>query len=165
MGAPERAVGFVLWRVLHHYVREVNRALADLQLTHLQFQTLALTAWLGREGAPASQAEIARAGDIQKMQISNMMKALEQRGLITRPRSSTDERARSVAVTPAGLLALHAALLASSTCRVDSSVRKACPAGICCRPFFVPSKGRPVTTNLAEIPSRSSGDGKTSTRS
>ncbi|MEU0493926.1 MarR family transcriptional regulator [Mycobacterium sp. NPDC006124] len=110
LGAPERAVGFVLWRVLHHYVREVNRALADLELTHLQFQTLALTAWLGRKGAPASQAEIARAGDIQKMQISNMMKALEQRGLITRPRSSTDERARSVAVTTAGLVALHAAL-------------------------------------------------------
>ncbi|WP_292989160.1 MarR family winged helix-turn-helix transcriptional regulator [Mycobacterium sp.] len=110
LGAPERAVGFVLWRVLHRYVREVNRALASLQLTHLQFQTLALTAWLGRSGAPASQAEIARAGDVQKMQISNMMKALEQRGLVTRPRSSVDVRARSVAVSPAGLVALRAAL-------------------------------------------------------
>jgi DNA-binding MarR family transcriptional regulator len=110
LGAPERAVGFVLWRVMHRYVREVNRALAPLELTHLQFQTLALTAWLGRDGVAASQAEIGRAGDIQKMQISHMMKTLEQRALVARPRSSTDVRANSVTVTAAGLTALRAAL-------------------------------------------------------
>lgn len=110
LGAPERAVGFVLWRVMHRYVREVNRALAPLELTHLQFQTLALTAWLGRDGVAASQAEIGRAGDIQKMQISHMMKTLEKRALVARPRSSTDVRANSVTVTAAGLNALRAAL-------------------------------------------------------
>jgi DNA-binding MarR family transcriptional regulator len=110
LGAPERAVGFVLWRVMHRYVREVNRTLAPLELTHLQFQTLALTAWLGRDGVAASQAEIGRAGDIQKMQISHMMKTLEKRALVARPRSSTDVRANSVTVTAAGLNALRAAL-------------------------------------------------------
>lgn len=110
LGAPERAVGFVLWRVLHRYVREVNQALNGLDLTHLQFQTLALTAWLGQDGRPASQTEIAQAGDVQKMQVSHMMKALEKRGLITRSRNSADTRAHSVEVTATGVATLRDAL-------------------------------------------------------
>jgi DNA-binding MarR family transcriptional regulator len=110
LGAPERAVGFVLWRVLHRYVREVNHALNGLDLTHLQFQTLALTAWSGRDGHPVSQTEIGRAGDVQKMQVSHMMKALEQRGLITRSRNSADTRSHSVEVTAAGVSTLRDAL-------------------------------------------------------
>ena len=48
LGAPENAVGFVLWRLVHRYVRELDRALAGLDLTHLQFTILALAAWLAR---------------------------------------------------------------------------------------------------------------------
>jgi hypothetical protein len=51
-------VGFVLWRVVHRYVREVDRALIDYDLTHLQFTTLAMMAWLEREGDAVTQAEI-----------------------------------------------------------------------------------------------------------
>jgi DNA-binding MarR family transcriptional regulator len=110
LGAPENAVGFVLWRLVHRYVREIDRVMAPLDLTHLQFTTLALAAWLGQSGEAIQQSELSRAGDIHPMQISLMLKALEAKQLIARPRSHGDTRAKFVEVTPAGLAALHLSL-------------------------------------------------------
>lgn len=110
LGAPENAVGFVLWRVVHRYQREVDRALAMLDLTHLQFLTLVLAAWLGRSGEAVKQSEIARAGDIQPMQVSHMLKTLESKGMVARARSPSDVRAKRVEVTAAGLTVLRRAL-------------------------------------------------------
>jgi MarR family transcriptional regulator, organic hydroperoxide resistance regulator len=110
LGSPERAVGFVLWRVLHRYVREADRVLADLDLTHLQFQTLALAAWLGQTGEPVTQVELARAGDIGTMQVSHMMKALESKGWVRRARSASDVRAKNVELSPAGIAVLQRAI-------------------------------------------------------
>ena len=44
LGAPENAIGFVLWRITVRYQREMDRALSVLDLTHLQFVSLALAA-------------------------------------------------------------------------------------------------------------------------
>ena len=110
LGAPENAVGFVLWRVVHRYVREIDRALAPLDITHLQFTTLALAAWLGRSADPVTQGELARFGDIHPMQVSLMLKALEGKAMITRPRSRADVRARHVELTQAGLETMRLAL-------------------------------------------------------
>lgn len=110
LGAPERAVGFVMWRVLHRYVREADRALASFGLTHLQFQTLALAAWLSRSGDPVTQSRLAQAGDVGAMQVSHMMAALETKGWVRRARSAADVRAKNVTVTEAGLDVLRRAL-------------------------------------------------------
>jgi MarR family transcriptional regulator, organic hydroperoxide resistance regulator len=110
LGGPECAVGFVIWRVMHRYVRAADRALTGFGITHLQFQTLALAAWLGRSGAPVTQVELSRAGEIAPMQVSHMMKALEAKGWISRPRSSSDVRAKHIEVTEAGLAVLRRAL-------------------------------------------------------
>lgn len=110
LGAPENAVGFVLWRVVHRYLREVDRALAPLDLTHLQFTTLTLAAWLGRSGEAVTQAELARFGDIHPMQVSLMLKALERKALVVRLPSRSDIRAKRIEITPAGVEALHRAL-------------------------------------------------------
>jgi DNA-binding MarR family transcriptional regulator len=109
-GSPDRAVGFVLWRVLHRYIREADRVLADFGLTHLQFQTLALAAWLSRTGEAVNQAELARSGDMSAMQVSQMMKALERNGCVRRTPSSTDVRAKNVEITDKGLTTLRTAL-------------------------------------------------------
>lgn len=109
LGSPDSAVGFVLWRVMHRYVREAERALAALDVTHLQFQTLALTAWLSRSGDAVTQSELAKAGDISLMQVSHMMKALEAKGLISRVRSTSDIRAKNVEITGAGIAVLREA--------------------------------------------------------
>jgi DNA-binding MarR family transcriptional regulator len=110
LGAPRNAVGFVMWRVVHRYQREVEQALRGLELTHLQFITLALAAWLARDGGAATQAGLARAGDIHPMQVSNVVKALEHKRLVRRRADAANPLAKRVAITTAGLAALRAAL-------------------------------------------------------
>jgi DNA-binding MarR family transcriptional regulator len=110
LGAPENAVGFVLWRVVHHYVREIDRALAPLDLTHLQFTVLAMTAWVARSGEPVTQVTLARFGDIHPMQVSQVLKALEAKGMVARPRSTTDLRAKRIEISEAGVVALRQAM-------------------------------------------------------
>ena len=110
LGAPEKSVGFVLWRLVHRYQREADQVLVSLDLTHLQFMTLIMAAWLAREGDAVTQAELARAGDIHPMQVSHMLKTLEGKSMVARPRSASDERAKHVEVTADGLKALRHAL-------------------------------------------------------
>jgi DNA-binding MarR family transcriptional regulator len=110
LGAPEKAVGFVLWRVVHRYMREVDRALDPLNLTHLQFTTLAMAAWLGRTDEDVTQSNLADYSDIHPMQVSQMLKILEGKKFVRRPRSTVDVRAKRIEVTAGGLAALRRAL-------------------------------------------------------
>lgn len=110
LGAPEKAVGFVLWRVVHRWMREVDRALLALDLTHLQFTTLAMVAWLGRSGESATQSELARFADIHPMQLSHMLKILESKGMVDRVRNASDVRAKHIKITSAGLKVLRKAM-------------------------------------------------------
>ncbi|RXH58792.1 MarR family winged helix-turn-helix transcriptional regulator [Granulicella sibirica] len=110
LGAPENAVGFVLWRVVVRYQREVDRALVPLDLTNLQFVTLTLAAWFGRFGGSVTQRELASFGGIHPMQISQMLKTLERKGFVLRQRSPSDSRAKRVEVTQAGTNVLRKAL-------------------------------------------------------
>jgi DNA-binding MarR family transcriptional regulator len=110
LGAPQHAVGFVMWRVVHRYQREVDQALRSLDLTHLQFVTLALTAWAGRSATAATQSDLARAGDIHPMQVSKVLGALEAKAMVERRPSETHGSAKNVAVTAAGLATLRMAM-------------------------------------------------------
>ena len=110
LGAPENAVGFVLWRVVHRYVRAIDRALATADLTHLQFTVLAITAWMARSGEPVTQVTLARFGDIHPMQVSQVLKALEVKGLVARTRSIADPRAKCIELTEIGVSALRQAM-------------------------------------------------------
>ena len=109
LGAPERAVGFVLWQVVHRYLREMDRALASLELTHLQFMTLAFTGWLEKSGDPITQTDIAKRSDMHPMQVSLMLKALEKKRLVVRTRSKDDVRAKHLRLTREGVSILRKA--------------------------------------------------------
>lgn len=109
-GAPEKAVGFVLWRIVHRYMREVDRALVPLDLTHLQFMTLAMVAWLGRTADPVTQSDVAAHGDIHPMQVSLMLKALEHKGFVVRQRSGADVRVKHLELTREGIALLRQSL-------------------------------------------------------
>lgn len=110
LGAPEKAVGFVLWRVVHGYQREIDRVLEPIGLTHLQFTTLTMAAWLAKSGAAVPQGRLGQFSDIQPMQLSLMLKALEGKGLVARTPSPGDGRAKNIEVTQAGVAALRRAL-------------------------------------------------------
>ena len=107
LGAPENAIGFVLWRIAARYQREADRALAPVGITNLQFVTLALIAWLGRSGESVTQVELARFGGIHPMQVSQTLKMLDRKKLVTRRQSRSDTRAKKVEVTPAGFTTLR----------------------------------------------------------
>ncbi len=104
---PEDSVGFLLWRVAHRHQREVDRALAPLGLTHLQFAMLVQTAWLSRVSNRVSQAELGRFSKVHPMQLSSVLKALEAKDLIARPRCPGHGRAKQIVLTdtPSALLA------------------------------------------------------------
>jgi len=107
---PEDAIGYLLWRVAHRHQREMDRTLADLDLTHLQFVALVQAGWLGRGGATVTQPALAAFGCISPMQLSNVLKALAAKHLIERPRDLTDARIKHVSLTPAGITLLQQAL-------------------------------------------------------
>ena len=109
LGAPERALGFVLWQVVHRYVREMDRALASIDLTHLQFMTLAFAAWLEKAGEPITQSDVAKRADMHPMQVSLMLKTLEKKKLILRTRSEHDVRAKRLELTREGVSVLRKA--------------------------------------------------------
>lgn len=109
LGSPRHAIGFVLWRVTHRFERELEQALRPLDLTHLQFTLLALVAWTQKQGDTPNQAELARAGDIHVMQVSNVLKALERKALIERSTAEGNPTAKSVTLTAEGVERLRAA--------------------------------------------------------
>jgi len=110
LGAPDRAIGFVLWKVFHQYQREIDRALLPLDLTHLQFTTLTLTAWLAQDGKSVTLTALVHHSQIHKVQLSQMLKALEQKGMVSRSTNETDVRSKDITVTRAGLQSMRRAL-------------------------------------------------------
>ena len=110
LGAPERAVGFVMWRIVHRYQREVDQQLRPFDLTHLQFVILTLVAWQSRSGEPSTQAGLARFGEIHPMQVSKVLKTLEHKGAVRRTPAPSNALAKHVGITSAGLSTLEQAL-------------------------------------------------------
>jgi DNA-binding MarR family transcriptional regulator len=108
--SPDAAIGFVLWRLVHRFQREMNRQLAAIDLTHLQFTTLALIGWSNRTGTLETQAELARSFDIEPMQMSQIVRMLEAKGLIIRKAPSAASRLRHAEITRKGLAALAKAM-------------------------------------------------------
>ena len=107
---PEDAVGFLLWRVAHRHQREVDRVLAPLGLTHLQFVILVQAAWLSRTDEAVTQAALSRYSKVHPMQLSNILKTLEEKGIVSRDRCPHDPRAKRVALRDEAINLLAAAL-------------------------------------------------------
>lgn len=116
-GGPERAVGFMMWRVSRQYLRSIDRALAPLSLTHLKFHTLTLIAWLSKTEQVITQKRLSEFSDIQPMQVSLILKGLEDAGLIVRARAAADTRAKVVQLTAAGWQSLKEALPIAVQCQ------------------------------------------------
>lgn len=95
---------------MHRYVREIDQALRPVDLTHLQFTILTLVAWMSRTADIATQAELARFGEIHPMQVSNVLKTLEAKRLVDRRRASTNVVAKQVTITSLGLGKVREAL-------------------------------------------------------
>ena len=95
--------GFSLWQVSSMWQRRINAGLRPFDLTHAQFVLLASLTWLvvGAE-KPLTQAELASHAKMDVMMVSNVLRTLEEKGLIARTPHPLDTRAKSLTVTSKG---------------------------------------------------------------
>ncbi len=99
---PQDSYGFRLWHVLHAWQRRVERILAPLDLTHMQFVVLSITWWLESNGETPSQSRIAGFGKIDRMTLSNVLRLLEDKEYVERRPHPDDPRANWVSLTRSG---------------------------------------------------------------
>jgi MarR family transcriptional regulator, organic hydroperoxide resistance regulator len=100
--AAEQSPGLLLWRVTNAWQAAQRAALAPFGLTHVQFVLLASLVWLhGAE--PVTQSALAAHSRTDRMMTSQVLRALEGKGLLVRPAHPTDARARALAPTEAGV--------------------------------------------------------------
>lgn len=100
--------GLMLWRVTNTWQAEQRAALQPFDVTHVQFVLLASLAWL-RSDAPVTQRDLADHAHTDPMMTSQVLRALEAKGLIRRGQHPTDARARALTVTKEGSALANAA--------------------------------------------------------
>jgi DNA-binding MarR family transcriptional regulator len=99
---PNDSPGFLLWHATLRWQRGIAKALAPLDLTHVQFVLLACAWWLNEQGErPTQIALAAQAGTDIKM-TSQVVRSLERKGLLVREVDAADTRARRLHVTERG---------------------------------------------------------------
>lgn len=99
---PQASTGLMLWRVTNSWQRTIRAALAPFDLTHVQFVLLAVLTSMEHE-APVTQCDLAARAATDPMMTSQVLRALESKGLIERLAHPTDGRARTLAPTSAGV--------------------------------------------------------------
>jgi DNA-binding MarR family transcriptional regulator len=134
---PDRSPGFLLWRVTLHWQRLVTEALRPFNLTHVQFALLSSVWWLSRDAgdgqhgpgghSPNQLAIAAQAGTNVKM-TSEVLRKLEDKGLIIQRTDPGDRRAKSVIITPEGIRLAEQAVVAVE--QVDTAFFSAAPSSV-----------------------------------
>ncbi|TFH54041.1 MarR family transcriptional regulator [Actinomyces viscosus] len=99
---PEASPGFLMWRTALAWQRDIMAALEPVGLTHSQFVILACTSWLEEHGDSSTQVMIASQAGMDVKTASQVLRKLEQAGLISRQQDPSDARARIVTTTAAG---------------------------------------------------------------
>ncbi|WP_345048500.1 MarR family winged helix-turn-helix transcriptional regulator [Streptomyces rameus] len=99
---PGDSPGFLLWHATLRWQREIAAALGPLDLTHVQFVLLACTWWLNTHGTHPNQLALARQAGTDVKMTSQVLRALEAKGLIEREVDPADTRAKRLRVTGVG---------------------------------------------------------------
>ncbi|MGL4305369.1 MAG: MarR family winged helix-turn-helix transcriptional regulator [Mycobacteriaceae bacterium] len=97
----QNSTGLLLWQLTNRWQAAQRAALAPYGLTHVQFVLLASLTWLTSDG-PVTQRELAQLAATDPMMTSQVIRALEQKLLVTRTPSASDKRAILVSPTAEG---------------------------------------------------------------
>jgi DNA-binding MarR family transcriptional regulator len=114
----EDSPGLLLWQVTNRWQAAQRAALRPFDLTHVQFVLLASLTWLDSDG-PVTQQRLAEHAATDPMMTSQVLRALEERGLVRRSQHPTDARARALSATKAGVALANRALVAVEACDAD----------------------------------------------
>jgi DNA-binding MarR family transcriptional regulator len=100
--SPGESPGFLLWHATLRWQRDITTALGPLGLTHVQFVLLACTWWLNEQGEHPNQLAVARQAGTDVKMTSQVLRTLEDKGLLARETDPADTRAKRLRVTTAG---------------------------------------------------------------
>lgn len=104
----QHSPGLLLWRLTNTWQAAQRAALHPFGLTHVQFVLLASLTWLNSD-TPVTQRELAEHAHTDQMMTSQVLRALEAKGLIDRGLHPTDARARALTPTTEGAALANAA--------------------------------------------------------
>ncbi|AXF86134.1 putative HTH-type transcriptional regulator [Ephemeroptericola cinctiostellae] len=99
----DASTGFLLWQVHAIWQRQITAALRPHELTQVQFALLASLLWLMQREENITQIRLARHAKLDVMMTSQVLRALQARGLLERREHPTDTRAKVVGLTEAGI--------------------------------------------------------------
>ncbi|WP_315804764.1 MarR family winged helix-turn-helix transcriptional regulator [Bradyrhizobium sp. SZCCHNS3002] len=105
LGELENHLGYFVRRLQHWIFRDVNAALAAVELDVILYSILETIA----ANPGAAQIAIAGALGIERARMVALLDDLQQAGLIVRERSEHDRRAHALGLTPRGRLILKKA--------------------------------------------------------
>lgn len=108
------STGLMLWRVTNAWQAAIRRALRPFDLTHVQFVLLASLTWLG-DAAP-TQHQLAEHANTDPMMTSQVLRALEAKGLVERSPHPSDRRALVLRATAVGVELANRAVVAVEDC-------------------------------------------------
>lgn len=94
--------GFLFWKISVEWQSLQRDALANLDLTHVQFILLSTIHSLESSGETLSQVKLASIANVDAMMTSHVLRNLERRGLIKREKNPVDSRAMILSTTDSG---------------------------------------------------------------
>lgn len=98
--APAHSTGYLLWQAVNQWQRRQKRVLRPFGLTPVQYLLLAgLSDLQEGDGAPVTQAELARHCRTDPMMTSQVLRALEGQGFVVRRTHDGDARAIALRIT------------------------------------------------------------------
>ncbi|MFE9580744.1 MarR family winged helix-turn-helix transcriptional regulator [Nocardia sp. NPDC006044] len=112
----DESPGLLLWQVTNRWQAAQRAALAPFDLTHVQFVLLASLTYLTVAGDPVMQRDLAAQAATDPMMTSQVVRALEQKGLVERRDHPSDRRAKSLVPTEAGAALANRAVVAVEAC-------------------------------------------------
>lgn len=105
----ENSPGLLLWQLSNNWQAKQRLALKTFGLTHVQFVLLAtLTHAMGT--AAFTQKQLAEYAQTDEMMTSQVLRKLEQKGLVKREASALDRRAFTINPTPEGIKLVNQAV-------------------------------------------------------
>lgn len=94
--------GFMLWRVTNQWQALMRSSLKEFGITHVQFVLLASLTWSADENG-ITQSALSQLVQTDPMMVSQVLRALAEKGLVQRDPNPNDGRAMLVKATPAGM--------------------------------------------------------------
>ena len=93
---------YMLWLTSNAWIRWVKRALSPLDITHVQYGVLSAVERLSNTSGSVSQVQVSRFASMDENMVSQVIRHLNQRGLLERVRDVDDRRAQRLSLTETG---------------------------------------------------------------